>query len=68
MMATSNVLFQCKLELENGTQLDEVLRPWCVVRDGAVWEEMFCLMDSNIGHVNTGEKREDELVVISHGE
>lgn len=36
-------------------------------RDVAVWEDMFCLMDSNIGHVNTREKREDEVFVISHG-
>jgi hypothetical protein len=67
MMATSNVLFQCKLELENGSQLDEVLWPWCAVRDEAVWEEMFCLMDSNIGHVNTGEKRRYVLLIISGG-
>ena len=28
---------------------------------------MFCLMDSNVGHVNTGGNREDKLVIISRG-
>lgn len=67
MMAIRNVLFQCKLELENGAQLDEVSCPCCMVRNSAVWREMFRLMDSNIGRVNTGENREDKLVISRAG-